>query len=225
MRYALRLCIPDRPGTLGALATALGAAQIDIVALDVIERDDDITVDDVWVETDLAAPRIHEVCEGVGGVVVEALMPVGTTHGYHTDVGLAADVAEASAGPVSELVGGLPLTLGVSWAVALTESPAGVDVLAASPLAPPIPTGMRLPFLPLRQPRRFPQAQWMPALWRAHPSDTIEVAGAPLGGPVDSVIVARLNGPRFRPRELQRLAELGRVAVATRRMVPLTKST
>jgi hypothetical protein len=221
MRYALRLSFPDRPGMLGAIATALGRAQIDIVALDVIERDDDVTVDDVEVETDLDATRVHRVCEGVAGVVVEALTAVRPAHDRVADIALAAAVAEGHTDPVGQLVSGLPGTLGAAWAAAITEGPAGLEVLAASTHAPAIPAGLRLPFLPLQQPRRFPQAQWMPRAWRNEAAEHIELAGVPLGGPVSSVIIARVDGPRFRPAELQRLAELSRVAVATGRMTPL----
>ena len=38
MSYLLRLVVPDRPGILGAVATALGDAGVDIVSLDVLER-------------------------------------------------------------------------------------------------------------------------------------------------------------------------------------------
>ncbi len=38
MSYLLRPVVPDRPGVLGAVATALGEAGIDIVSLDVLER-------------------------------------------------------------------------------------------------------------------------------------------------------------------------------------------
>ena len=38
MSYLLRIVLPDRPGALGAVATALGAVGADILSLDVIER-------------------------------------------------------------------------------------------------------------------------------------------------------------------------------------------
>ena len=38
MSYLLRLVVPDRPGIIGAVATALGDAGIDIVSVDVLER-------------------------------------------------------------------------------------------------------------------------------------------------------------------------------------------
>ena len=50
MSYLLRLVVPDRPGTLGAVATALGSAGADIASLDVLERGDGFAVDDVVVD-------------------------------------------------------------------------------------------------------------------------------------------------------------------------------
>ena len=38
MSFVLRVVLPDRPGTLGAVATALGEVGADILAMDVIER-------------------------------------------------------------------------------------------------------------------------------------------------------------------------------------------
>ena len=50
MSYLLRLVLPDRPGALGAVATALGAVGADILSVDVIERSPDSAVDDFVVE-------------------------------------------------------------------------------------------------------------------------------------------------------------------------------
>lgn len=216
MRYALRLSLPDRPGMLGAVATAMGRAGMDIVGLDVVERADGVSVDDARVDTDLDPWRVRDVCETVAGVVVEALTLAPVADVRLSDAGLAAAVAEGGRAAVEVVVTELPPTLGATWAVAVTEGAAGLEVVAASADAPAVPAGLRLPFLPLRHPRRFPQAQWMPPQWRPHEADRIELAGVPLGGPVSSLLVARINGARFRPAELQRLGDLGRVAVASR---------
>ena len=58
MSYLLRLVVPDRPGILGAVATALGAAGIDIVSVDVLERGGGLAVDDIVV--DLPADRLPD---------------------------------------------------------------------------------------------------------------------------------------------------------------------
>ena len=44
MSYLLRLVVPDRPGILGAVATALGTAGVDIVSVDVLERGGGVAV-------------------------------------------------------------------------------------------------------------------------------------------------------------------------------------
>ena len=215
MRYALRLSLPDRPGVLGAVATAMGRADMDITELDVVECDDGISVDDVWVETELDPWRVRAVCEAVAGVVVEALTLAPAPDALCSDAALAAAVAEGGGAAADVLVTGVPATLGATWAVVVVEGPGGLEVEARSAVAPPVPAGLRLPFLPLQHPRRFPQAQWMPPQWRPDAGDRIELAGVPLGGPVSSLLIARINGPRFRPVELQRLADLARVAVAS----------
>ena len=58
MSYLLRLVVPDKPGALGAVATALGAAGADIVSLDVLERGQGVAVDDVVV--DLPRDRVPD---------------------------------------------------------------------------------------------------------------------------------------------------------------------
>ena len=47
MSYVLRLVLPDRPGSLGAVATALGTLGADILALDIVERSVGHAVDDL----------------------------------------------------------------------------------------------------------------------------------------------------------------------------------
>ena len=50
MSYLLRVNLPDRPGMLGAVATALGEIGADIVSLDVVERGPGGAVDDLVVD-------------------------------------------------------------------------------------------------------------------------------------------------------------------------------
>jgi hypothetical protein len=68
--YLLRLVLPDRPGILGAVATALGHAGIDIVSLDVLERSGGVAVDDIVVK--LPAAEVPRVFHGGWSVVLEA---------------------------------------------------------------------------------------------------------------------------------------------------------
>jgi len=78
MSFLIRVQLPDRPGALGAVATALGEVGVDILSLDVVERRSGIAIDDLVVE--LPAGRLPDVlitaAESVEGVEVEA--PIGT---------------------------------------------------------------------------------------------------------------------------------------------------
>src|SRR4051812_25563704 len=46
-RYQLRVTLPDRPGSLGAVAAALGLIGADVISVTVIERDTFDAVDDI----------------------------------------------------------------------------------------------------------------------------------------------------------------------------------
>src|SRR5690606_3221210 len=75
--FLIRVQIPDRPGSLGAVATALGEIGADILSLDVVERGNGAAVDDMVVE--LPSGRLPDVlitaAESVEGVQVDAVRP------------------------------------------------------------------------------------------------------------------------------------------------------
>src|SRR5918994_1277776 len=48
--YLLRVLLPDRPGMLGAVASALGQVGADILSIDVVERAAGVAVDDMIVD-------------------------------------------------------------------------------------------------------------------------------------------------------------------------------
>ncbi len=64
--YVIRISLPDRPGALGLVASRIGAVGGDIVAINILERDDGHAVDEFVVEIggqliDLLQNEIHEV--------------------------------------------------------------------------------------------------------------------------------------------------------------------
>ena len=77
MSYLLRLVLPDRPGALGAVATALGSVGADILSVDVIERAPGSATDDLVVElpADRLADSLVTAAATVDGVHVESIRP------------------------------------------------------------------------------------------------------------------------------------------------------
>ena len=64
--YVVRISLPDRPGALGLVASRIGAVGGDIVAINILEREDGRAVDEFVVEIDeelidLLQSEIHEV--------------------------------------------------------------------------------------------------------------------------------------------------------------------
>jgi hypothetical protein len=219
--YLLRLVVPDRPGILGAVATALGIAGIDIVSLDVLERGGGVAVDDVVVE--LPAGRLPDslitAAQSVDGVQVESLRPFAGPLDTHRELELLDALARAAEGTAEKLLAAeLPRVFHSGWAVVLSgETPGYGSVLAASEAAPAF-EGLVLPWMPLTAPRLLPSEEaWLPERWREM---MIEMMAAPLGGG-HAVVLGRSGGPAFRRSELLRLAHLTGIAETVTHLPPV----
>ena len=212
MSYLLRLVVPDRPGTLGAVATALGEAGIDIVSLDVLERTGGFAVDDVVVEL----PRgwlpdsLITAAHTVPGVTVESLRPFAGPLDTHRELELLDALARADATTAVKLLAAeLPRVFHGGWSVVLEADDADWHVSATSEAAPAF-EGLTLPWMPLHSPRLLPsEDDWLPERWREM---AIEMMAAPYGGPGCAVVLGRSGGPAFRRSELLRLAHLAGIA-------------
>ncbi|MFP5372520.1 MAG: ACT domain-containing protein [Actinomycetes bacterium] len=217
MSYLLRLVVPDRPGALGAVATAFGEAGIDIVSLDVLERTGGVAVDDVVVE--LPAGRLPDslitAAQSVPGVAVESLRPFAGPLDTHRELELLESLARADEGTAVKLLAAeLPRVFHGGWSVVLEALDAATggpswQVSAASDAAPAF-EGLSLPWMPLHAPRLLPSEEdWLPPRWR---DMAIEMMAAPYGGPGCAVVLGRSGGPAFRRSELLRLAHLAGIA-------------
>jgi hypothetical protein len=223
--YQLRLVLPDRPGSLGAVATALGQEGVDIETLDVVERGPyGVAVDDLVVH--LPSDRMAEVlitaCQSVPDVRVESLRPHSRAAETVRDLGVVDAIAAAPAQALERLAVLAPEAFRCSWAVVFDATDAGdplvpaardvvpqVRRLASSASAPPVGT-CPVPDLPMAGARRVsPDEGWVPDDWRDRDND---LAVAAAGSPYRVVLVARAGGPRFRASEVMRLAHLANLA-------------
>ena len=75
--FKLHISLPDRPGSLGLLASAIGAAGADIRGLIVLKSEDGRGFDEVTVAVPGADPSdLVEVLGSIGGVEVISVTPL-----------------------------------------------------------------------------------------------------------------------------------------------------
>lgn len=211
MTYLLRVVLPDRPGSLGAVATAVGAVGGDIVSLDVVERGPEGAVDDLVVELSGGlADVLITAAQSVDGVVVESLRPYQGGQDIHRDLELVDELAADTARALELLVAGAPGVFRSGWALLIEHGRVAIESAGA-----PDGDGLRFPWLPLASARRMDHAEeWVPPRW-----DTLgmEMAAAPVGDPYRAILLGRPGGPRFRASEVVRLAHLAGVAATVAR--------
>lgn len=211
--FLLRVQLPDSPGTLGAVATALGTVGADILSVDVVERGGGVAIDDLVVE--LPSGRLPDAlitaAESVEGVEVDAVRPYAGVLDTHRELELVEEIAAQPKSGLDLLAEGVPKIIRAGWAVVVEHRESGTRRLASSSAAPENPF-TDLPWLPLERATVLDgEEDWIPETWKELGT---ELAATPLGKPGKALLVARPGGPNFRAAEVARLAHFaGIVAV------------
>jgi ACT domain len=210
MLYLLRVSVPDRPGALGALASAIGEAGGDITAVDVVERGPSAAVDDVLVETPDAtsADTILAKLNALPAIVIEAWQPF--TEGDQLRDGL--DIVDGLGSTASRALAAItriaPAVLRARWVVIIDQVSGGVAITQASAGAPWV-RWSALPWLPLASAGIVDaDPAWLPHDWGGDP----QLAAAPIGNSAMALLAVRPSGPWFRPAEIAKLANLAAIA-------------
>jgi hypothetical protein len=208
--YLLRLRLPDQPGVLGRVATALGNAGADIESITVVDRAGDHAVDDLVVALPAGAlaDRLVSAVSGVPGVVVETVQRHHGRQRVYDDLTLL-DTALNAQRPLAALVDGLPELLQVSYAlIATSHDSATVVIDAASAGAPD--SAMR-DWLPVHGPGLVRAADvWDDASVAGPDCDLLAVPYRAMG----ALLLGRMGGPAFLNTEITRVAHLARLAQA-----------
>lgn len=213
MSFLIRVQLPDTPGTLGAVATALGVIGADILSVDVVERGGGLAIDDLVIE--LPSGRLPDAlitaAESVPGVEVDAVRPYAGVLDSHRELELVEEIAAQPASGLSMLVEGVPRIVRAGWSIVVEHTDEGVQRLASSCAAPEAPI-TDLPWLPLERATVLDAEEpWVPQTWQELGT---ELAATPLGKPGKALLVGRPGGPLFRAAEVARLAHFaGIVAV------------
>jgi hypothetical protein len=209
MSYLLRVVLPDRPGALGAVATALGLVGADILSLDVIERSPDSATDDIVIDLppDKLADSLVSAAVTVEGVRVESIRPYAGQIDPHRELELLDSLAAQLEDPLQVLADGVARIFRAGWALVLGPSVGGHARVLASGSAAPEVDSLPVPWWPARPARALDVSEdWAPPTWNRLGT---ELAVAPLG---DGALLVGRPALRWLPSELVRLRHLAAIA-------------
>jgi ACT domain len=207
--YLLRIQLPDRPGALGAVATALGIAGADILSVDVIERSPGCAIDDLVLElpSDRLADSLVSAANTVAGVRVESIRPFAGQIDPHRELELLNSLAAMPEEPLRVLADGVARIFRGGWAIVLDAPTDGeAKVLAAGGGAPEV-TSLPVPWWPPAPARVLDAGNgWAPPDWARL---STELAVAPLG---EAALLVGRPALRWLPAEMLRLQHLAAIA-------------
>jgi hypothetical protein len=203
--FLVRVALPDRPGSLGAVASAMGRVNADINAVEIVERYDGLAIDDFMVElpTGAAADSLVTACESEPGVEVVWVSHYPEGWGLQGDVDVLNAMTDEPERAEEILTTQAPALFRASWAVLVDRSGA---VHVRSEMAPDLDAAGVAAFGPLNQ----ATVVELPDGWIAGWSETL-IAVAPLRKG-SAIVVARRGGPEFIKSELGRLRHLAALA-------------
>lgn len=210
MPYLLRVALPDVPGSLGRIATAIGEAGGDIEAIEIVEhRDDGSAVDDVLLETapGIMPDSLVSACSELDGVRVLWISRYGAGGNLLLDLEAVESLTQDPATALDRLVELLPITFRADWALRVRRTESGIEIVHHTSAAPETIDG-DAGWFPLNRCARL----HVPDGWEYWASTL--VSGAPLGDGEDIVLFGRRGGPEVLDSELARFGHLAALAVS-----------
>ena len=211
MPYLLRVELPDVPGSLGAVAAAIGRAGGDIEAIEIVEhRPDGTAVDDVLLETapGVMPDSLVSACNKLDGVQVLWVSRYGAGGNLFLDLEAVEALTQSPASARNEIVDLLPITFRADWGMRVRRKGDQVRVLHRTSAAPESATG-KPEWFPAKHAVRLE----LPPDW-AETADGTLVAGAPIGRDDELVLFGRRGGPEILDSELARLGHLAALAAS-----------
>ena len=197
----LRVELPNVPGSLGRLATAIGAAGGSIESIEIVEKGaDGIDVDDVLLDmVDGGMPdSVVSACNGVDGVRVLWISRYLAGGNLFPDLEVVESLTADPSLALDSLVTMLPVAFRCEWAARVAVNADGVEIESASEGAPSV--------IDLKP---------GDGLDRQELGDDL-VAIAPVGH-ARVVVLGRRGGPEFLDSELARLGHLVALAASIAR--------
>ena len=148
----MRVTLPDRPGSLGAVATAMGGVGGDINAVEIVEKGDGVVVDDFIV--DLPPNQLPETivtaCQSLPGVRVEWISRYPEGGGLQSDLEALERMTADPAHAAETLVSLCPVVFRSHWATLIEVGTGSPQVAYSTTLAPDLTRGHGGALLALR---------------------------------------------------------------------------
>jgi ACT domain len=210
MTHLIRVSLPDVPGSLGSVATALGMAGANIEAIEIVEHSADGTaIDDVFLDFSpgVMPDMVVSAVQKLDGVRVLWVSRYAAGGNLHLDLEAIEVIAEEPARAMHRLTEVLPHTFRSDWAMVVGHTGDRVVRLTATPSAPTLPPGVVswFPMLRAKRPKIDPT-------WEGWGDS--EVAAVPAGSSERIVMFGRHGGPEILDSELARLNHLVALAAS-----------
>ena len=195
MSYLLRVELPDGPGSLGRLATAIGDAGGNINAIEIVGRGDGVAVDDVFLKAEegVMPDSIVSALNQLEGVEVLWINRYMGGSNIFMDLEAVEQMTSNPDKAVDTLVDLLPKVFRVDWGMRVRREAGRVIVMHGTQTAPTeVPEDVT-----------WPEGGGA----RQFVIGDLLVAGAPIGEH-QALVFARRGGPEFLDSELARLDHL-----------------
>ena len=209
MSYLLRVELPDVPGSLGRLASAIGSAGGNIDAIEIVERYEGRAIDDVFLaaEAGVMPDSIVSACTSLKDVQVLWISHYGAGSNLTRDLEVVEAMTSDPDAARDTLVDLLPATFVVDWALRVRRIADGAKIMHGSQAAPTeIPEGMYWP-QDLQRGRRLDVPERMKEML---------VAGCSFEED-EMIVIARRGGPEILDSEIARLCHLAALATSISR--------
>jgi hypothetical protein len=202
--FLMRITLPDRPGSLGAVATALGGVGGDINAVEIVQKGDGVVVDDFIV--DLPPGKLPETivtaCHRLEGVRVEWISRYPEGGGLQSDLEALERMTADPDHAAETLVSLCPVVFRSHWATLLDISGEQGALTYGTAQAPDLNADLIKRFAPFDTAHRVDlETGWIPG-WG---ESTVVVTPLKMDR---AIAIGRLGGPPFMDSEIARLHHL-----------------
>ena len=159
----MRVALPNRPGSLGAVATALGSIGAQINLVEIVEKRHDVEIDEFILElpTSQSVGSIVETCDALAGVQVDWIRNYARGGNIELDIQLRQRMAADPQHAAETFVTAAPVVFRAQWALLLDVTIPCVSL--STPSAPRLDARSLMQISPVRQGASGGAGGWLAA--------------------------------------------------------------